>query len=449
MRFLILFLFVGVFSGAVLGQIDRALPYEVDLDFFDLPDGGNFGQTPGVAVNSSGTIYVFTRGEAALLEFDSHGKFVRDLAPGMFQTPHGLRVDVEDNIWTTDVGTHQVLKLDPDGKVLMVFGIKGNAGTAIDADGLKATLFNQPTDIAFDRYGNLYVADGYGNSRVVKFDPDGKFVKAWGEMGAEPGQFNLPHSILVDTHDRVWVADRNNSRIQLFDLEGNFLSEWSHAGRPWGFEQAGDGDVWVADGTANRILKLDLDGQIVGGFGEPGQKPGQLGWVHYLAEADDGSILVGEIVNQRAQRFLRSSKFDVRGSGVEPAQIAEAPEIDVLAKEREGWSTAYANLDAEGTAAYFADHARIYHPGRPMVQGKENILAYFEERTSFGPFTITFTDSRSWSMGDRAVDVSDYRVDFTDSDGNPAVRSGRYIMLYEKSDDGRWLVTHDLWNFDK
>lgn len=296
---------------AVSAQEMPILPYEADPGFFKLPEGWNFEQTPGVAVSSSGQIYLFTRMAHALLEFDPDGNYVRELAPGLFEIPHGLRVDQDDNIWVTDLGRHQVLKLDPEGRILMALGIKGAAGTMIDHDGLKAPVFDKPTDVAFDRHGNIYVADGYGNSRVVKFDADGEFVKAWGELGAAPGDFNLPHSILVDARDRVWVADRNNSRIQLFDLDGNFLEEWSHVGRPWGFDHASDGNVWMADGTNNTVLKLSLDGSILGMFGEPGKHPGQLGWVHYLTEAADGSILVAEIVNQRAQRFVRSPKSEV------------------------------------------------------------------------------------------------------------------------------------------
>lgn len=291
--------------GAVSAQDLPELSFAADSGFFKLPEGWNFGQTPGVAVNSQGHIYVFTRMPHALLEFDAGGNYVGELAAGLFQTPHGLRVDADDNIWVTDLGLQQVLELNPKGRILMVFGVKGAAGTMIDHDGLKAPVFDKPTDVAFDRHGNIYVSDGYGNSRVVKFDADGNFVKAWGELGSGPGDFNLPHSILVDSRDRVWVADRNNSRIELFDLDGNFLEQWTHVGWPWGFQQAADGNVWMADGTNNRIIKLGLDGSILGVFGEPGKHSGQLGWVHFLTEAGDGAILVGEIVNQRPQRFIR------------------------------------------------------------------------------------------------------------------------------------------------
>ncbi|MGA7306255.1 MAG: peptidyl-alpha-hydroxyglycine alpha-amidating lyase family protein [Rhodothermales bacterium] len=299
---------VALSCGVVSAQAPPVLPFAADSGFFKLPEGWNFGQTPGVAVNTQGHIYVFTRMPHALLEFDASGNYLREIAPGLFVTPHGLRVDADDNIWVTDLGLQQVLKLDPNGRILMVFGIKGAAGTMIDHDGLKAPVFDKPTDVAFDRYGNIYVSDGYGNSRVVKFDADGNFVKAWGEPGSGPGDFNLPHSILVDARDRVWVADRNNSRIELFDLEGNFLEQWTHVGWPWGFEQAADGNVWMADGTNNRIIKLSLDGEILATFGKPGKHQGQLGWVHYLTEAADGSILVGEIVNQRPQRFVTGQR---------------------------------------------------------------------------------------------------------------------------------------------
>ena len=305
MRFPFLTVIVLVSISFVEAQDIPILPFEADADFFQLPAGWNFEQTPGVAVNSAGHIYVFTRGDHALLEFDSDGNYVGELGHGLFDTPHGLRVDRDDNVWVTDLVRQQVLKLSPTGRILMAFGINRAApGTMIDANGLKAVVFDKPTDIAFDRHGNIYVSDGYGNSRVVKFDSDGNFVKDWGEFGSGPGDFNLVHGILVDAKDRVWVADRNNSRVQLFDLDGNFLEEWTHVGWPWGFAQASDGNVWMADGTNNRVIKLSLDGEILGSFGEPGKHPGQLGWVHYLTETADGSILVGEIVNQRPQRFV-------------------------------------------------------------------------------------------------------------------------------------------------
>jgi DNA-binding beta-propeller fold protein YncE len=291
-------------SPVAIHAQDGLLKYEIDPDFFELPEGWNLGPTPGVVETDEGHILLFTRGSHQLLEFDDQGRFARELAPGQFEVPHGLRLDADGNIWTTDVGNHLVMKLDRDGRKQMVLGVRGQAGIVLDTLGLFAHRFNMPTDVAFDSGGNIYVADGYGNSRVVKFDPHGEFNKAWGEKGTAPGEFDLPHTIWIDASDRVWVGDRNNSRIQLFDTDGNLLDVWNEVGTPWGLAEASDGNAWMADGTANRIVKLDMNGNVLGYFGEGGRAEGRIGWAHYLTELQDGSIVVAEIVSHRAQRFV-------------------------------------------------------------------------------------------------------------------------------------------------
>jgi DNA-binding beta-propeller fold protein YncE len=169
-----------------------ALGYRAVPQFFSGGLDQRRGEASGVALNSKGHIYLFQRVEPMLTEYDSNGRFVRSLGDGLFQHPHGLRIDADDNIWTTDDESHLVLKLSKEGEVLLVLGRRGMSAEA-------EWLFNQPTDIAFGRDGEIYVADGYGNSRVVKFDREGKFIKAWGRYGSGNGEFNLPHSIVVDS----------------------------------------------------------------------------------------------------------------------------------------------------------------------------------------------------------------------------------------------------------
>ena len=214
--------YLTVSTSPTVAQNDQ-LWYVADPGFFHLPDGWNFGPTPGAAHTPDGNILIFTRGSHALLEFDEDGTFVRELAHGQFETPHGLRIDSDGNIWTTDIGQHLVVKFDRDGRKLMVLGVRRNAGFEIDTLGLHAKLFDKPTDVAFDRDGNVYVSDGYGNSRVVKYTSEGEYLMEWGEPGSEPGQFNLPHTIYVDSDNRVWVGDRNNQRIQIFDTVGKLI----------------------------------------------------------------------------------------------------------------------------------------------------------------------------------------------------------------------------------
>jgi DNA-binding beta-propeller fold protein YncE len=269
----------------------RALP-----DFFGFPSPQIFGEPSGVALNSRGHIFLFQRVKPMLAEFDERGKFLRSIGDGLFGHPHGLRIDAEDNIWTTDDGNHLVLKLSPAGRVLLVLGRKD---WGAEAD----WLFNQPADVAFGRSGEIYVADGYGNSRVVKFDRDGNFLRAWGKFGDGPGEFDLPHTIAVDGQGRVYVGDRENERVQIFDADGRFLKEWKGVGYPYGLVITPDQHVWMSDGGYDRIVELDPDGKILGAFGEPGHRPGQFAWAHFLAVGPDRRIYVADVLNWRFQVF--------------------------------------------------------------------------------------------------------------------------------------------------
>src|ERR1700691_4360076 len=199
------------------------LPYRMVANFFKFPKGMVEGEATGVAINSKGHIFLFQRTKPMLAEYDARGNFIQSIGEGLFSHPHGLRIDADDNLWTTDDGSHLVLKLSPAGRVLLVLRRKG---VAAESD----WLFKQPKDVAFGKHGEIYVSDGYGNSRVVKFDRDVKFIKAWGQFGTGPGEFNLPHSVVVDDQENVYVADRENKRIQIFDADGKFLREWTGIG---------------------------------------------------------------------------------------------------------------------------------------------------------------------------------------------------------------------------
>lgn len=279
------------------------LGYRVDPAFFGDTKFLHAGEASGVAVNSKGHILLFQRVEPMLAEYDAHGRFLRSLGEGLFTHPHGLRVDRDDNIWTTDDENHTVLKLSPEGRVLLVLG-RRNMGAEAD------WLFNQPTDVAFGRNGEIYVADGYGNSRVVKFDRAGKFIKAWGSYGTGPGEFNLPHSIVVDARGRVYVGDRENQRIQIFNDQGKFIAQWTGVGYPYGLIITPDQHVWMVDGGYDRIIELDQNGRILGAIGEPGHAPGQLAWGHFIAMTPDRKLLVADVLNWRFQVFV-----PVRASG--------------------------------------------------------------------------------------------------------------------------------------
>jgi len=220
------------------------------------------------------------------------------LGEGIYTAAHGLHVDQEGNIWTTDIGTHVVLKMDNTGRIRMVLGRRGQAGETNE-------LFNQPTDVATAPNGDVYITDGYGNSRVVKLAKDGSFIRAWGKRGVGEGEFNAPHSVALDKQGNVYIADRENFRIQIFDGDGNFLRQWKHVGSPWGLAFGPDESLYMSDGYNNRILKLNRDGKILGALGKHGKLPGQLELCHHLAVGPlTGSLYVGEITNWRVQKFV-------------------------------------------------------------------------------------------------------------------------------------------------
>ncbi len=276
------------------------LPYRVVTDFFKFPTGMISGETSGVAVNAKGHIFLFQRTKPMLAEYDDKGNYVRSIGEGLFAHPHGLRIDADGNLWTTDDGSHLVLKLDPSGTVLLVLG---RINTGAEAD----WLLNKPADVAFAKNDDVYVADGYGNSRVVKFDRDGNYLKSWGKYGTAIGEFNLPHTVAVDEAGRVYVGDRENQRIQIFDSEGNFLKQWTGIGYPYGLFITPDQHVWMADGGYDRIIELDQSGKILGAFGEPGHKPGQMAWAHFLAIGPNQAIYVADVLNWRFQVFARTA----------------------------------------------------------------------------------------------------------------------------------------------
>jgi DNA-binding beta-propeller fold protein YncE len=287
-------------QAAPVFQSVPELPYQVVPNFFKFPPGTIPSESSAVAVNSKGHVFVFRRAKPMLAEFDAQGNFIRSIDEGLFTHPHGLRVDPDDNIWITDDVTHLVLKLDPDGNVLLVLG-RVNLGAEGD------WVFNRPTDVAFGKNGDIYVSDGYGNSRIVKFDRYGNFIRAWGKYGKGPGEFNAPHSVVLDKEGHVYVADRENKRIQIFDGDGNFLREWTGIGYPYGLWITQDQHIWMADGGYDRIVELDQNGKILGAFGEPGHQPGQFGWAHFLAMGPDQTIYVADPLNWCFQAFKRTA----------------------------------------------------------------------------------------------------------------------------------------------
>ena len=331
------------------------IKFHAQTDFFKLTPDLYFGEVAGVAVNSKGHIFVFSRGSttgpaygaaaAQLLEFDADGKYIREIGHNLYawSYAHAVKVDTEDNVWVADKGSDMVIKFSPAARVLMVFGRKQEASDE-GTEPLKHPkpplppvdgAFRQVTDMAWDSAGNTYISDGYINSRVAKIDKDGNWIKSWGEPGTGPGQLNTPHSIATDASGNVYVADRGNGRIEVFDSDGKFLREiridvpYDHNIRPWmGNKPSGaeapaplnktmvNGSPWAicitpgprqvlyaADGYPGRIYKLTLDGKVLGVLGVTGHGPGQFGWIHELACPSENILFAAELLNWRVQKL--------------------------------------------------------------------------------------------------------------------------------------------------
>jgi DNA-binding beta-propeller fold protein YncE len=283
------------------------LDYVAVADDFKLPAGMTFGGVSGVAINSQGHIFVLHRGPGPLMEFDATGQFIRALGEGFFDRPHGLRIDRDDNIWATDVATHVVYKMDRDGRIRLVLGVRGSAGERHPYGHLP--LFNEPNDVAFAANGDIFVVQGHGKGepRVVKFDRDGNFIKVWGKKGKGPGEFDIAHSIAIDANGLVYVADRNNQRIQVFDSDGNYLRESKHPGTPCGLFISPDQHIWLAHGHAGQVLKLDLGGNVLGVTGSQGKALGQFGEAHFIAVSAKNEIYVADTLNWRIQKFVKKA----------------------------------------------------------------------------------------------------------------------------------------------
>ena len=299
LAFLLLLMTLGVHA-----QSDPpALPYVAAPDHFHLPEGVNFGPVASVAINSAGNIFVFNRGPHPLMEFRPDGRFSRFLAEGLVQRAHGLRIDREGNIWITDVAAHIVLKLNAQGRVMLVLGAQGAAGEFNKA--FKFPLFSEPTDVAFGLAGEIYVSEGHGGdvARVRKFNREGNLVKSWGQKGTKPGEFSLAHSIVVDPKGLVYVSDRENGRIQVFDADGNYLKSWTSIGHPNGLGIGPDGFLYVTDGSAGKVFKVDFEGRVLGAIGGLGKASGQFGEAHWVELDAERNIYIGDVFNWRVQRF--------------------------------------------------------------------------------------------------------------------------------------------------
>jgi hypothetical protein len=371
-------LFVAVilaFGGTLSGQLNfPEIPYDA-VEPLRLPPNIHLGEAAGVATNSKGDIFVYTRtgtphittagarnvshGGSRLFQFDRTGKFVREIGQGAygFLQAQQVRVDPQDNIWVVDQMSTQVIKFDPNGRIQMIFSRKpeamrvpalplavppdtyalvaprppqppgegrgagpgpqaaaapaGGRGGPPPGAGAAGEQFNRPTDVTWDAAGNVYVADGYGNSRVAKYDRNGKWIKNWGSTGTGEGQFRVVHGIQIDASNNVYVADRDNRRIQVFDAEGNFKTQFRNVGAPWAIciTPAPRQFLYVSNSNPpnnldydGEIIKMTLDGKILGKFGRAGKLLKEFGTVNAIDCRTENELYVGELGNWRVQK---------------------------------------------------------------------------------------------------------------------------------------------------
>jgi sugar lactone lactonase YvrE len=276
----------------------RAESYELDRSYSPaLPQGLELGAVAGVAIDSKGCLIIGHRGPRPILVYDPDGKLVQMFGDDELTAIHGTRVDPENNIWVTDYMNHTAIKYSQSGKVLLVLGKRDVAGQG-------QTTFNRPTDVATAPNGDLFVSDGYGNSRIVKFTKDGEFVKAWGTRGKARGQLHLPHCVQFDAKGLLHVADRENNRIQVFDQNGKLVTSYGGFA-PFGLLIAPDQTLFIADGRANQWLHLTSEGKPLSKWGSKGAEPGQFLLPHCIALDQAGNVYVGDVDGKRLQRFLR------------------------------------------------------------------------------------------------------------------------------------------------
>lgn len=327
---------LAILWGAVMAAQVPEIRFNAAANFLKTPANIYLGEAAGVATDSKGNIFVYTRtgsedgtmggsrffthGGSRLFEFDGTGKYIREIGVGVygFLFAQSVRIDAQDNIWTVDRGADVVIKFDAEGHVLTTFGRKpesinpgGPSGRGGGRGAIAGDNFNRPTDVAWDAAGNIFVSDGYTNARVVKMDKFGKFIKAWGSKGAAEGQFEMPNSIAVDARGNVYVADLGNKRIQVFDNDGNFKRQIGDVGAPWAVCISPAAHQYLYSSNSNRpdsmeggeIYKMELDGKILGRFGTAGKLAKEFGTVNEIDCRNPNVLYAGELTNWRVQKL--------------------------------------------------------------------------------------------------------------------------------------------------
>jgi hypothetical protein len=310
-------------NAPVYPRVNLAPQYELVPDWPQRPAGVPWGQMPGIAIDREDNVWVYTRTNPVVQIYAADGRFLRSWTEANTNTvPHNIKLDRAGNVWLVDVGLHTVRKFSPEGRELLTLG-------TLSVPGEDPQHFFKPTDVAFAPNGDIYVADGYGNSRIVHFDRQGRYVNAWGTLGTEPGRFSIPHAITCDAKGRIYVADRNNVRIQVFNSRGRLQAVWPNIVVPWGFWTTPKDELWVCGSSPMPWLtdpkyptaplgcppkdqicvRFNTDGRVLELWtlpkGEDGrEKPGELNWLHAIAVDSQGSVYLGDIIGRRIQKFV-------------------------------------------------------------------------------------------------------------------------------------------------
>jgi sugar lactone lactonase YvrE len=312
------------------------IPFEVVRNFMKLPPNVYMGEGIGVATNSKGHIFVNTCAQQTRnFEFDQNGNFIREIGKDSYGHVfcHGVRVDAQDNIWVIDEGANSIIKYNPQGRAVMILGRRigfpynGMEPPVKALDPAPPYIFNRPTDVGFDAAGNIFVADGYVNSRIVKYDKYGHFIKQVGHRGSGPGEFTLLHSLVVDAKGDVYGGSRSDARIVVFDNDLNYKTTYDHVGAPWSMCITSGPHQYLYSSNSNpdsndseihkvtgQIFKMELDGTVLGKFGVPGKEQGQFSTVHGIDCRNENEILVTEIVEWRLQKFILHPTTTAKGS---------------------------------------------------------------------------------------------------------------------------------------
>jgi hypothetical protein len=314
------------FAQAKAKATTPEIPFD-SVSFGKMPPGIYMGEAVGVATNSKGHVFVFTRsGESRVFEFDQSGTFVKEFGSGSYGMAfaHAVRVDKYDNVWAVDEGTNIVTKFSPEGKILMVLGKRPDPleqlslmpGGGQYSGANKPYSFHRQTDIGFDAQDNIFVTDGYGDSRVVKYDKNGRFIKSVGTRGNGPLQFSTPHAMAVDAKGLVYVADRGNSRIVVLDNDLNQKAVYDTVGAPWAVcisngahqylyssNSFPTGNNFDQAPTTGEVYKMELDGSVLGRFGTAGHGPKEFSSIHQMDCRNPDEIFVAEITQWRVKKI--------------------------------------------------------------------------------------------------------------------------------------------------